>query len=98
MRYANVPSGIRGTSRLLRCSVFVGVVFLAGCSRAPSFEIVGSFFPAWLLCMVAGLIFATLVNWIFVRYRWEKNVPWGIVVYPCLAAFFTFTMWLIFFA
>jgi hypothetical protein len=48
--------------------------------------------------MVAGLLFATIVNWIFVRSRWEKNVPWGVVVYPCLAAFFSFTVWLIFFA
>jgi hypothetical protein len=46
----------------------------------------------------SGIAVATIVNWIFVRYRWDKNVPWGIVVYPCLAAFFTFTMWLIFFA
>ena len=91
-------SPIAGRTSRLSHAVLLGSAALTGCGRAPSFEIVGSFFPAWLLCMVAGLIFATIVNWIVVRKQWEKNVPWGIVVYPCLAAFFAFTLWLIFFA
>ena len=91
-------SDIARTNRPRNYAALVGIGLLTGCSRAPSFEIVGSYFPAWLLCLVAGLLFATIVNWIFVRYQWDKNVPWGIIVYPCLAAFFTCTMWLIFFA
>jgi hypothetical protein len=98
MKDAKVRSDIARTTRLPRYAALAGAAFLSGCGRAPSFEIVGSFFPAWLLCMVAGLLFATIVNWIFARKRWEKNVPWAIVVYPCLAVFFSFTVWLIFFA
>ena len=98
MKDAKVLSDIVRAKRLPRFAALVGIALLTGCSRAPSFDILGSFFPAWLLCMVAGLLFATIVNWVFGRYRWEKNVPWAIVVYPCLAAFFTFTLWLIFFA
>lgn len=97
MKDTKLVSAIVRTQPLLRSTAIAGVALLTGCARAPSFNILGSFFPAWLLCMVAGLLFATIVNWIFVHYGWDKNVPWGIVVYPCLAAFFAFTVWLIFF-
>jgi YtcA-like protein len=71
---------------------------LAGCARAPSFNIVGSFFPAWLICMVAGIGLAVIANWVLRRYKLDQQIVWTIVVYPCLAAFFTFTLWLLFFS
>jgi hypothetical protein len=71
---------------------------LAGCARAPSFNIVGSFFPAWLICMVAGIGLAVLANWVLRRYKLDQHIIWTIVVYPCLAAFFAFTLWLVFFS
>jgi YtcA family len=71
---------------------------LAGCARAPSFNIVGSFFPAWLICMVAGIGLAVVANWVLRRYKLDKQIVWTIVVYPCLAAFFAFTLWLVFFS
>jgi YtcA-like protein len=70
---------------------------LAGCARAPSFNIVGSFFPAWLICLVAGIGLAVIANWVLRRYKLDKQIVWTIVVYPCLAAFFAFTLWLVFF-
>jgi hypothetical protein len=75
-----------------------GLALLSGCGRAPSFNILGSFFPAWLICMVVGIVLAAIVNWTLVRLKWEKHIQWTIVVYPCLAAFFAFTLWLIFFS
>jgi hypothetical protein len=71
---------------------------LAGCTRAPSFNILGSFFPAWLLCGVLGVLLAVVVRTLLVRADFEKELSPLIVVYPCLAAFFTFTIWLLFFS
>ena len=71
---------------------------LAGCSRAPSFNILGSFFPAWLICMVSGIVLAAIANWLLTRLKLDKEISWTIVVYPCLAAFFAFTLWLVFFS
>lgn len=73
-------------------------VALSGCGRAPTFNIVGSFFPAWLVCMVAGIVLAALVSWILTRYKLEDRLAWPMLVYPCLAAFFSFTLWLLFFS
>jgi YtcA family len=76
----------------------VGLSSLTACGRAPSFNIVGSFFPAWLICMIFGVLCAAAVNWILAALKLEKLIVWGILVYPCLAVFFAFTLWLLFFS
>jgi YtcA family len=74
------------------------MLMFAGCSRAPSFNILGSFFPAWILCGVIGILLAVGVRLFFVRIKLEEQLKPLILVYPCLAAFFTFTLWLLFFS
>ena len=73
-------------------------VLVAGCSRAPSFNLLGSFFPAWILCGVLGILLAVAVRLLFVRIKLEQQLTPLILVYSCLAAFFTFTLWLLFFS
>jgi hypothetical protein len=68
---------------------------LSSCSRAPSVDVLGSFFPAWLLCFVAGIVLAASVRLLLLRLN--MKVPFPILAYPSLAAFFTFTLWLVFF-
>jgi lipopolysaccharide export LptBFGC system permease protein LptF len=68
-----------------------------GCSRAPSFNILGSFFPAWILCGVLGISLTVVVRIFFVRAQFEQELSPLIVVYPSLALFFTFFIWLLFF-
>jgi hypothetical protein len=86
----------------LRLSVIVAgsaAMFSAtGCSRAPSLNILGSFFPAWILCGVLGILLTAVVRVLFVRADFEKELSPLILVYPCLAAFFTFSIWLLFFS
>ena len=69
---------------------------VSGCSRAPSFDIIGSFFPAWLICLVLGILLAALGRWLLLRQ--QIAVAWPILAYPSLAALFTFLFWLIFFS
>jgi len=69
-----------------------------GCSRAPSFNILGSFFPAWILCGVIGILLTVCVRVLFVRTNFEQELSPLILIYPCLAAFFTFSIWLVFFS
>jgi hypothetical protein len=70
---------------------------LAGCGRAPTFDILGSFFPSWLVCIFAGIALAGVTYWIFVRLSIESHILWPVVVYPCLALLFACTLWLAFF-
>jgi hypothetical protein len=68
---------------------------LAGCSTAPTYDIMGSLFPAWLVCIVLGILLAVLARWLLLRYHISLLYP--VLAYPCLAAFFTFSIWLVFF-
>ncbi len=69
-----------------------------GCTRAPSFNILGSFFPAWILCGLIGIVLTVFVRVFFVRAKLEQELTPLILVYPCIALFFTFTTWLLFFS
>ena len=95
----NSPSLLR---RAIKAAVagatFAPVLWAAGCSRAPSFNILGSFFPAWILCGVLGILLTVGARLFFVRIKLEQQLSPLILVYPCLTAFFTFTLWLVFFS
>lgn len=78
--------------------LFPALAALTGCGRAPTFSILGSYFPAWLACILAGIVLAALVSWALARFKREHLLAWPALVYPCLAAFFAFTLWLLFFS
>ena len=79
-----------GTSRL-RYWFLLTALPLTGCGRAPSFDILGSFFPAWLLCFVAAMLLTVLSRELLRRYG---EIVWPIVTYPSLTALFAFALWL----
>jgi hypothetical protein len=64
-------------------------------TRAPSFDILGSFFPAWLLCLVLALLLTIASRWLLMRVHVELSLP--ILTYPSLTALFTLSLWLAFF-
>jgi hypothetical protein len=81
-------------------SMSASLAFLlsSGCSRDPSLNILGSFFPAWILCGMIGILLTVSVRLVFVRLKFEQELSSLAIVYPCLAASFTFTLWLLFFS
>jgi hypothetical protein len=88
-------------SRLQRWSILPSALLtiaIAGCRRAPTFNILGSFFPSWLVCLFAGIILSVIANRIFARFALEKEILWPILVYPCLTLLFASVLWLIFFS
>ncbi len=78
-----------------RLLVYLLVFSLAGCSRTPSLDILGSFFPAWLVCFAAASLLTALTRLILVRLRMKLDLP--VLAYPGLAALLAFSLWLIFY-
>ena len=70
-------------------------LFLTGCGRAPSFDVLGSFFPAWLACLGLGLVLTAAARWLLLRLHIVIALP--VLTYPCLTALFAFALWLAFF-
>jgi hypothetical protein len=85
----------RGFRRVSKCGLALAAFLLTSCGRAPSFDILGSFFPAWLACLAFGLLLTVAARWLLVRLHVVIALP--IVTYPSLTALFTFALWLVFF-
>jgi len=60
-------------------------------------HILGSFFPAWMICLTAGVVLAFVVRFILLRYRLETEVGPLAFFYPCVVILSTCLLWLIFF-
>jgi hypothetical protein len=69
---------------------------VAGCS--PIFDVEGAFFPAWMLCMLVGIVLASLLRAAFARVGIEPHLGPLVLVYPALALLLTFATWLVFFS
>ena len=83
-------------SRFVRLLLLLLVApLLSSCSRAPSIEVLGSFFPAWLVCFIVAIVLTALARLALLRLRVKAALP--LLVYPSLAALFTFLLWLLFF-
>jgi hypothetical protein len=80
--------------RILRPVAGFAPLLLTGCGRAPAFDILGSFFPAWLLCFAVGILLAVLCR-ALLQPRVEIAFP--VLVYPSLTAILSFALWLAFF-
>ena len=79
------------------CFLLLVLVPLTGCQTAPAFNIYGSYFPSWMLCVLVAILLAVVVRLVVKRLGVEEQMEPGIVTYPSLAAFFSFTLWLVFF-
>ena len=61
-------------------------------TRAPSFDILGSFFPAWLVCLILGVLLTMLARWLLLRLHVVFALP--VLSYPSLTVLFTLALWL----
>jgi hypothetical protein len=68
---------------------------LEGCSRNPSLEISGSFFPAWMLSIFIGLVATLLAKRLFLTTRIDPHLTPQLLVYGALMISFTLVTWLI---
>ena len=70
---------------------------LAGCNHSPSQDLLGSFFPSWLLCLVGGAVAAALLRAGLFAVGLGEHVVAPVVTYPAAALAFTFLAWLVWF-
>jgi hypothetical protein len=92
----------RGTVVTFLFAGFVLIVLFFGASRFLSHhsltvDVLGSYFPAWMVCILSGLTLTLIAHWI-VQVRKLKSylgpVP---LIYSCLMIIFTFATWILFY-
>jgi YtcA family len=70
---------------------------LTGCSggSAPSFDLFGAFFPAWLLCGVIGVVGAIVARVVFVSTGLANTLPYQLAVCAAIGVITALLVWLV---
>jgi hypothetical protein len=83
----------RAAPRLWRAAPMLGL--LGGCDGSPSRNILGSYFPSWMVCALVGLALALAARAIFKASGLLEELPVPFVVMLAIGCAGTFAMWLI---
>ena len=94
LRRRRADSGWPHRCRQLAVSILLP---LPGCAFPPSINILGSFFPAWLVCIVIGIVLTILTQRLLVAAKISSHLGPAALVYPSLAALWIFATWLLLF-
>ena len=82
--------------RTVSAGLAAALVFaFTGCAHSPSFNVLGSYFPGWIACMVAGILVTALVRFVLTRLQWEQQVPALPLFYLAIALLIACLIWLI---
>jgi hypothetical protein len=78
-----------------RIAAVVIALLATGCD--PVLNVFGSFFPAWVICMVIGITLAIAARSLLAIAGLEPHLGPLLLVYPCLGLLLTMATWLVFF-
>jgi len=84
----------RGPLALLRVAVALPV---AACNYAPTMDLLGSYFPAWMLCAALGIVAAVIIRQILAVAGINDYVIAPLLTYAGLAVSATLLAWLLWF-
>jgi hypothetical protein len=70
---------------------------IAGCSYAPTVDLLGSYFPAWMLCAAVGIVVAVIIRQILAVAGINDYVVAPLLTYAGLAVSATLLAWLLWF-
>lgn len=68
---------------------------LTACSDAPSRNILGSYFPTWMICALGGIVGVAIVRGVLVKTGIDASMPLPVVVYLSMWMAITLAIWLI---
>jgi hypothetical protein len=78
-----------------RWTLVIALVSLASCNGAPSRNILGSYFPSWMVCAIAGIAVAGIARAVFKATGILQELPVPFVVFLAIGCSATFALWLL---
>jgi hypothetical protein len=93
---AAAPQTMTGPSLPRAVLLGVATCAVAGCSLAgaPSFELFGAFFPAWMLCALAGIIGAAGARVVLTTPTFNKVIPYQLAVCTAVGTIVGLLAWI----
>ncbi|MFT8475644.1 YtcA family lipoprotein [Acetobacter orientalis] len=76
-----------------------GLLCLAGCTthHAPSFALMGAYFPSWMLCGSIGILIAIGARFLFIALGLDALLSLRLFTYVSLGVSAALLVWLIWF-
>jgi YtcA family len=71
---------------------------MAGCDGAPSRNILGSYFPSWMVCTLVGLVLAIVARGVLKATGLLQELPAPLAVLLAFGCAVNFAVWLIWLA
>jgi hypothetical protein len=62
--------------------------------RSPTFDVVGSYFPAWMACIIIGILLTLITRQLLIGFKLNTHLYPAPVVYVCMMSLFTMAVWL----
>jgi YtcA family len=63
--------------------------------HSPTVDILGSYFPAWMICIASGLTLTLIAHWILQVCKLKPYFGPAPLIYCCLMIIFTFATWIL---
>ena len=76
------------------------VIFLAvqlSSDYSPTVDVLGSYFPAWMVCILSGLALTLIAHWIVQVGKLKPYIGPAPLIYSSLMIIFTFATWIFFY-
>lgn len=71
---------------------------MVACSASPSRNILGSYFPTWMVCALLGIVFVVVIRGVLVKTGVDASLPVPVIVYLCMWTAATLAIWLVWLA
>jgi YtcA family len=93
------------TTRTILKFVALGIAVVVLClvavrissHHSPTVDILGSYFPAWMICILSGLALTFIAHWIVQVGKLKPYIGPAPLIYSCLVIIFTFATWILFY-
>lgn len=66
-------------------------------ANAPTIDVLGSYFPAWMVCIILGLALTVVVRLVLIGLKLNSHLGAAAVVYFSMVILFTMAVWLVFY-
>jgi len=73
------------------------ILSLAGCAFSPTVDVLGSYFPSWMLCIILGLVITLIARLLLIGFGIYAQMRLRPLIISCMAILFTLAVWGVFF-
>lgn len=89
---------MRGRHRLYATWTSLLSMAMSACSASPSRNILGSYFPTWMVCALLGIVVVIIIRAVLVKTSIDAALPAPVVVYLSMWTAATLAIWLVWLA